>query len=50
MLLGVLDDCCTCHSDLLFLLGVAADDAQNEVQNEVQGNKPGNTEFALLKP
>lgn len=46
MPLGVLDDCCTSHSDLLFLLGFAADDAQNKVQ----GNKTGNTEFALLKP
>lgn len=45
MLLGALVDCCTSHSDLLFLLGVAADGAQNKIQ----GNKPGNTEFVLWK-
>ena len=37
MLLGALVDCCISHSYLLFLLGFAADDAQNNIQV----NNPG---------
>ena len=42
MLLGALVDRCTSHSDFLFLLGVAADGAQDKKE----GNK---IELALLK-
>ena len=45
MLLGALVDRCTSHSDLLVLLGVAADGAQDKKD----GNKHENTELALLK-
>ena len=45
MLLAALVDCCTSHSDVLFLSGFAADGAQNKSFRK----RIGNPEFALLK-
>lgn len=45
MLLGALVDCCISHSDLLLLLGVAADGAQDNIRVSISGH----AESALLK-